>query len=151
LNDFERCIEKGRLLRVEITPQQLSHELDEASKDQAQGERRLVSGRFEDASVHAYHAMYHAARTLLLARGFRERNLFCLAAGLRHFYVSQGKFDDGLLKILAQLKDVRDRIVNGGRSDRGEAQSAVAAAAAMLDRARALMGEEPEPPGGSTA
>lgn len=148
MNEFERCIEKGRLLRVDIAPAQLEHELDEASKDHAQAERRLASGRFEDASVHAYHAMYHAARTLLLARGYRERNLYCLAAGLRHHYVSQGRLDESLLKTLAQLKDVRDRIVNGARSDRGEAHSAVAASAAMIERARSLMAEESGAPEG---
>lgn len=143
MNEFERCIEKGRLISVDIGPAQLAHELDEASKDHVQAERRFTAGRFEDASVHAYHAMYHAARTLLLARGYRERNLYCLAAGLRHHYVSQGMLDDSLLKLLAQLKDVRDRIQNGGPSNRGEAQSAVAASSAMLDRARVLMAAEP--------
>jgi uncharacterized protein (UPF0332 family) len=135
-------VEKGRLLQVQVVPEQLARELEEAGKDHAQADRRFASGRFDEAAVHAYHAMYHAARTLLLARGYRERNLYCLATGLRRFYVTPGLLEENLLRTLAQMKDIRDRVTSGGRSDRAEAQSAVAASAAMLERVRAILGEE---------
>jgi uncharacterized protein (UPF0332 family) len=139
LNEFERCVEKGRLLPASAGPEELARELDEAAKDHVQAQRRLTGSRFEDATVNAYHAMYHAARTLLLARGYRERNLYCLSAGLRRFYVAGGALDESQLQILAVLKDARDRIQAGGRSDREEATSAVAAAGLMLQRAGELL------------
>jgi len=74
--------------------------LDEAQKN-------FDFGLFDSCLVSSYSAMFHAARTLLLKDGFRERSHYCVARYLEEKYVDKNKLDHVVVDLLDRFRELR--------------------------------------------
>ena len=52
--------------------------------------------------------MFHAARTLLYHKGYREKSHYCLILAMKVFYVSEGVLEMRLVESLQAAKAMRE-------------------------------------------
>lgn len=52
--------------------------------------------------------MFHAARALLYAKNYREKNHYCLIIALKHLYVDPGKLPVYFIEALQKGKALRE-------------------------------------------
>lgn len=62
-----------------------------ASEDLADAEFVFEHDMPKRTTITAYYAMFHAARALVMARGYVEKSHYCLLVGFRAFYGQEGE------------------------------------------------------------
>jgi uncharacterized protein (UPF0332 family) len=87
VNEFERCLQRRGLVRFTAAgPDVTSIELKAAREDIADVDLMLDHARWKRATITGYYAMSHAARALVLARGYAEKSHYCLLVAFRELY-----------------------------------------------------------------
>ena len=140
--DFDECRKSKRIVRQESAAGLIPAELDAARKDLEWARHSLEEQNEKWATIQAYYSIFHAARALLLARGFREKSHFCLKAAVQSLYVDQGilaqefvdDFDTTML--LRETADYRSDFSRDG------ATSALRSAERFLAKAEGLLKPE---------
>ncbi len=147
MDPFEDCLAKGRLKEVETDPEKIAAELDTAREELARARSAYGDGNWGAAVTQGYFALYRAAKAALLAKGYRETNLYGLTVGLKRLFVEPGKIPEQVIHQIRDAKDAKDLIYDGGRSNRGEARQIVSWAQHLLKRVFELLmlpGFEPD-------
>jgi uncharacterized protein (UPF0332 family) len=147
VDPFEDCLAKGRLKKAEIQPEKVAEELRVAMDELARSRSRYAGGNWAEAATQGYFAIYRAARGAILARGYRDTNLYGLCAGLQRLFVDTEEMPRECVDVLRDAKEIKDVIYEGGRSSRREARQVLIAAQLFLKRvlaALALPGFPPE-------
>lgn len=103
--DFKQCLEKGKLVKIKSDKSLVSIELKEAKSDLKSAEREIEIGNWKWVVEKAYYAMFHAARALLLLKGYKERSHQCLIIGL-----NDGKNKSSYLEFIRIAKFRRDML-----------------------------------------
>ena len=88
--DFDECSKSRRIVRQDFTAGLIPAELEAARKDLEWARRSLEDHNEKWATIQAYYSIFHAARALLFAKGFREKSHFCLKAAIQTLYVDEG-------------------------------------------------------------
>ena len=108
MNEFEKCLERRSLVRFEHAgPDVIERELASAREDLTDLDLLLENGRWKRATITGYYAMFHAARALVLDKGYAEKSHYCLVVAFRELY---GDTDDGrfLGMALARGRSLRE-------------------------------------------
>ena len=71
--DFDQCKKKRRIVRQDFTASLIPPEFDAAHKDLEWARRSLEERNEKWATIQAYYSIFHAARALLFAKGYREK------------------------------------------------------------------------------
>ncbi len=72
--DFEIVLEKRRILPFKEGKNLITKELEASQQDLEEAKNRLASEKYKYATITAYYSMFHAARALLYAQGYREKS-----------------------------------------------------------------------------
>jgi uncharacterized protein (UPF0332 family) len=110
---LKECFIK-RLLRREIPDLQKSErsmEISETKLNEAQ--KALSHGLFDAATILAYTAMFHAARSILFRDGIIEKSHVCLIEYLREKYVYTRKMSEAVINSLNTLRIERHETLYG--------------------------------------
>lgn len=115
--EFERCIEKGKIIPFEKGTSLVGKELNSASDDLLASKDSFEKGNYKWATIQAYYSMFHTARGLIYAQKYREKSHYCLVIALERLYVERGLLDKVFIEslmigLLSQAKEKRD-----GRKD----------------------------------
>ena len=100
MDAFDACIRNGRLKPFEVTEEALRKEITTSLEELKKAHSFFKDGRYEDTIVQAYFGMYRSAKSLLLAGGYRDTNLYSLVAGITRLYVTPGAIDPELVDLL---------------------------------------------------
>lgn len=73
LPEFEDCLRKKKIVRFPGARKLAAKELDVARADLSAARQSLKQKNYKWATVQAYYTMFHAARTLLYHKGYREK------------------------------------------------------------------------------
>lgn len=103
LPEFDDCLKKGKIVR--FPP---ARELQTAREDLLTSRQSLKHKNYKWATVQAYYTMFHAARTLLYHKGYREKSHYCLILAMKVFYVSEGVLEMRLVESLQMAKAMRE-------------------------------------------
>ena len=106
--EFDDCLKRGKIVRFAAARKLAAKELDVAREDLLTAQRSLKQKDFKWATVQAYYAMFHAARTLLYNKGYREKSHYCLILAMKSFYVSTGVLEMRLVESLQMAKVLRE-------------------------------------------
>jgi len=87
MNDFERCIKERRLTKIKPSNEMIQKEVESAEYDLERARNSLSEDDFKWVAVQSYYSMFHAAKALVLKRGYREKSHFCLVIALKELYV----------------------------------------------------------------
>jgi uncharacterized protein (UPF0332 family) len=122
MDAFDKCIERRSLVRIDhLSPEACTREVATARADLDDVEFLLEHDRFRRATVTAYYAMFHAARALVLHKGFAEKSHYCLVVAFEHLYADA---EDGLFlaRALARARSLRENADYHGEFDEGAAR-----------------------------
>lgn len=146
MDAFEDCIRNGRLKLFAATEEILVKEIRTAKEELALALTSYQDGRFEQTVIQAYFAMYRSCKSLILAAGYKETNLYSLVAGIRKLYVSPGAIDPDLIEILKIAKDQKDLVEGEARCTRRDTRVLLNAANRLVIRACELLAFPGIPP-----
>lgn len=96
MNDFERCIQERHLIKIKATSEMIEKEITTAEYDLERSKKSMKDEDYKWASVQAYYSMFHAAKALVLKKGYREKSHYCLIIAVRELYVKDGTMNDEL-------------------------------------------------------
>lgn len=91
--NMKDCIKKGLLTPHSFTEETIHKEMENARHHLENSERSYEYGMMDLSIISSYTAMFHAARSLLLA-GFKERSHVCIAAFLREEHPELREYSD---------------------------------------------------------
>lgn len=87
-HDFEKCLEKRKLIKFDADEQIIRNEMENAHSDLKESKEEFSRGGYKWATVKGYYSMFHAAKALLFRLGYRERGHYCLLVALRELGIS---------------------------------------------------------------
>ena len=87
MSEFDKCVERGNLKEFAGAGVDVAeNEFRAARTDLADAEFVFDHDMPKRTTITAYYAMFHAARALVLARGYVEKSHYCLLIAFRRFY-----------------------------------------------------------------
>ena len=129
MDAFDACIRNGRLKPFEASEEALRKEISTALEELQKARSFFRDGRYEDTVIQAYFGMYRSAKSLLLAGGYRDTNLYSLV----------GAIDPELVDLLKIAKDQKDLVYEGARCGRKDTHVILGAAERLATRACELL------------
>ncbi|MCK4718105.1 MAG: HEPN domain-containing protein [Thermoplasmata archaeon] len=142
MNEFERCLKDRRILKFFASPEMVQKEMDSAEYDLMHAEDSLLREDSKWSSVQSYYSMFHSAKALVLQKGYREKNHYCLIIALRELYVKTGEIEEEAAENLEMCMDIRHEADYGLTYSPEAAKLALDAAKKMFQNARRLLGSE---------
>jgi len=139
MNDFERCIKERHLLKIKTTNEMIEKEIASAEYDLYRSKESMKNEDYKWASVQAYYSMFHAAKALVLKKGYREKSHYCLIIAIRELYVKDGKMDGELADTLELCMHLRHDADYGLIYDKESAEAAIRYAQHFLSVAKKLL------------
>lgn len=94
---FERCMEKGKIIKIWDNSDFADKELKEARDDLKSAEKSINGDNPKWAIVQSYYTMFHAFSALLFTKGYREKSHACLKHAIEALFVDEGVIDSDLL------------------------------------------------------
>ena len=140
MGEFERCLKLRRLVPFSASQEMVQKEVQAARHDLDASSMSLEHGNDKWASIQAYYSMFHCAKALVHAKGYREKGHACLLVALRELYIKTGEMDKVRADDLEMAMDLRLEADYGlVYSDEG-ARLAIEMAAEMLEATTDLIG-----------
>lgn len=96
--EFRACLRRKDIAPFRAAPSLVPKELGQANHDLQAAKKSCDASEYKWATIQAYYAMFHAARALLYAKGYREKSHYCLSVALLELYVDTGKLSLSLVK-----------------------------------------------------
>lgn len=88
-SEFERCLEKRRIIKFAKAKDKVKIELKAAKEDLENARSFLKEKRFKYATIAGYYSLFHSARALLYSRGYREKSHYCLRVAIKELFVDE--------------------------------------------------------------
>jgi uncharacterized protein (UPF0332 family) len=139
MNDFERCIKERRLIKIKLSNEMIQKEVESAEYDLERARNSLDEGDFKWAAVQSYYSMFHAAKALVLKRGYREKSHFCLIIALKELYVKENNLDPEMVENLELCMNLRQEADYGLTYHQESAEIAIKYAEDFLNNALKLL------------
>ena len=139
MSEFERCLKERRLLKIELSYRMIEKELEGAKYDLMRAEESLHDGDYKWSSIQAYYSMFHAAKALVLKRGYREKSHYCLLIALKELYVNTGELDQEFADNFEMSMDIRHEADYALTYDEDSAKIAIENARRFLHRTQTLL------------
>jgi len=105
---FEQCLERGKIVKIEIAPDIISKEITEAKNDLDSCERSMQERNFKWAIIQAYYSMFHSFRALIFSKGYREKSHTCIKYAIESLFVDAGALDNRLLQDFSYAMKIRE-------------------------------------------
>ena len=114
-------------------------ELDSAEYDLERAINSLEEEDFKWAAVQSYYSMFHAAKALVLKKGYREKSHFCLVIALRELYVNEDTLNTEMVENLELCMHLRHEADYGLAYHQESAETAIKYAGEFLNDALKLL------------
>lgn len=138
--EFEKCLKKNNL-RISSDVKRLVHkELKLAKSDLSEAEAGLKRESYKWSTIQSYYVMFHAARSLLFAKGYREKSHYCLRIAIEVLYVEPGDIPRRMIDALEVAKELRENADYEGHFSEVGARKLVASAEKWLEITQKLTG-----------
>ena len=125
MNEFERCLKERRLIKINATNEMIQKEISTAEYDLNSSKDSAKDEDYKWAAVQAYYSMFHAAKALVLKKGFREKSPYCRLIALKHLYVNQGLMNQEMIDNFELCMHLRHDADYGLIYDQESAKSAI--------------------------
>lgn len=139
MNEFEKCIKERRLVKMDVTDEMIEKEIEGAKYDLMRAEENYHEEDYKWSSVQAYYSMFHAAKALVLRKGYREKSHYCLLIAFKELYVRTKELDPECADNFEMVMDLRHEADYALIYDEDSARLAIGNAERFLEKARALL------------
>ena len=137
--EFEDCLKRKKIIRFPAAKKLADKELEVARADLAASRQSIRQKNYKWATVQAYYTMFHAARTLLYHKVYREKSHYCLILALKAFYVREAVLEMRLVESLQAAKAMREGADYENTFDAKSAKALVEQAAEFLKVAEGVL------------
>lgn len=138
--EFRACLRRRDIIPFKAAPSLVPKELDQADHDLRVAMASGDAGEYKWATIQAYYAMFHAARALLYAEGYREKSHYCLSIALLELYVDTGRLSLSLVKDLDRAMLLRESADYKGDFSADGAHEVIRNAAGFIAAVKQLVG-----------
>ena len=76
--EFRECLNRGKIIQFPQGERLVDKELNSARSDLEDAKFGFGHSRFKWSTIQGYYSMYHASRSLIYSKGYRERSHYCL-------------------------------------------------------------------------
>lgn len=137
--EFQKAIEKKRILNFTQGKKQVKKELLEAENDLSEALNRFESKKYKYATITGYYSMFHSARALIYSEGYREKSHYYLLVALNSLFVDAGLLSEEITSEFHDAMVLReDADYHGNFTEQG-ADSVLKAAKEMLLVAKSIL------------
>jgi uncharacterized protein (UPF0332 family) len=133
---FEECLERGKIVQIPIDPALAAKELREAEADLIAAERSLEAHEEKWAIIQGYFSLFHALRSQVFLKGYREKSHRCLKYAIEALLVDEGVLDPVVLTHFSFAMDLREGADYGCIYDTASARTVVMSARSVLAMVR---------------
>jgi uncharacterized protein (UPF0332 family) len=138
-SELNKCIERGKIVKLEKAETLVPKEFELATSDLAFSKESLVSDNYKWSIIQSYYSMFHTARALLYSEGYREKSHFCLIEAIRGFYVEKGILSFEYLEALQLGKSLRENADYYGDFSKKDAEELLNIAIKFLKEAKIVL------------
>ena len=96
--EFKECLEKRKLVRFPLSKRLAGREINQAEDDLIDSKDSLKVKKYKWATIQAYYSMFHAARSIIYRKGYREKSHYALMVALKTFYSGKGEISREMLE-----------------------------------------------------
>ena len=139
MNDFQRCIKERRLVKIKPSKEMIQKEIESAEYDLERARNSLEQEDFKWTAIQSYYSMFHAAKALVLKKGYREKSHFCLIIALRELYVKEEKLNQEMVENFELCMNLRHEADYGLTYHKESAETAIKYAEEFLNTALKLI------------
>ena len=136
---FSTCLAEGKLVKIGLQQDLVQKEFDGAEFDLKTAQTSLSEKNHKWASVQAYYSMFHTAKALVLSKGYREKNHYCLRIALKALFIDIHLLESKYIERLRDSMNLREDADYGLIYSDNSAKEAVAWAAEFLQEAKKLI------------
>ncbi|MEI7751610.1 MAG: HEPN domain-containing protein [Candidatus Omnitrophota bacterium] len=140
--EMNDCLKQGKIVRFPEARKLSAKELEVAGEDLKACRESMEQKNYKWATVQAYYAMFHAARTLLYHKGYREKSHYCLIRAVKAFYVDENLLEARLVESFQMAKALREGADYENTYDAETAASLGEQAGEFIKTAQAIIGEK---------
>lgn len=137
--EFQKAIEKKRILRFAQGKRQVKKELEEAESDLAEALNRLDNKKYKYATITGYYSMFHSVRALVYSKGYREKSHYYLLVALNSLFVKEGLLSEDLALEFHDAMVLREDADYHGNFTEEGADSVLKAAKELLITAKTIL------------
>jgi uncharacterized protein (UPF0332 family) len=138
--EFRACLRRRDIAPFKAAPSLVPKELGQADYDLQVAKNSCDAGEYKWATIQAYYAMFHAARALLYAEGYREKSHYCLSVALLELYVDTGQLPLSLVKNFDRAMLLRESADYKGDFSEAGAREVISDAEGLIAIAKQLVG-----------
>ena len=106
--EFLECMKRHKIREFSQGKELFEKEYTTAEKDLAESAESVERGKYKWATIQAYYAMFHCARSLLYRKNYREKSHYCLIVALKALYVDAGRLPVQFVERLQRAKNLRE-------------------------------------------
>ncbi len=137
--EFQKAIEKKRILCFPQGKRQVKKELEEAENDLSEAVNRFDSQKYKYATINGYYSMFHSARALVYSKGYREKSHYYLLVALNSLFVTDGLLSEEIVSGFHDAMVLREDADYHGNFTEEGAASVLKAAKEFLLTAKSIL------------
>lgn len=144
MNEFEECLKSRRLRPVSVDRSLVDRELHSSIDDMENAQNSFREKRYKWSTIQAYYSMFHAAKALVLNKGYMEKSHYCLGAALRELYEAKGQLGTEQVDSFEDVMHAREEADYGHRYSETIAAEALEIANGFLTATKILLKSDGE-------
>lgn len=141
MNDFEQCIKERHLIKMRASNEMIQKEITSAEYDLERSKESIKDEDYKWASVQAYYSMFHAAKALVLKKGYREKSHYCLMVAIRELFVKEGTMSEEVADTLELCMHLRHDADYGLIYHQDSAETAIRYAQQFLSKTKKILSQ----------
>jgi uncharacterized protein (UPF0332 family) len=136
---YKLCVEMGKIVKFDVGLEMVKKELNIGKNDLAAAKASEAAGGFKWATIQGYYAFFHAVRSLLFLRKYREKSHRCLRESLKVLYIEKGLVPPEYYDKFGVAMDLREAADYRSIYSKKDALLVIGDAAAMIKIAGELI------------
>lgn len=139
-----KLLEEKLIRKIPPSKDKASESIRTAESWLKEAKNNLSSKALRSCIISSYLAMFHSARGILFADGFREKSHFAVARYLEDKYANQGKLEEKWIALLDHFRETRhdDQYSTTFLVSEDDAESSLESAREFVERMKELSGKK---------
>jgi len=137
---FRKCLRQKKIRLFSRAKSLVPKELILAKSDLEEAQITFVNSKnYKWVTIQAYYSMFHTARALLYAQGYREKSHYCLNEAIREFYVNKRLLNCEHVEALQMGKILRENADYQGEFSKSGASDMLKSAERFFQEAKNIL------------
>ncbi len=142
--NVSKLLEEGLIRKIPPSRDKAKESIRTAESWLKEAKNNLSSNALRSCIISSYLAMFHSARAILFADGFREKSHFAVARYLEDRYKNNGKLEEKWIALLDHFRETRhdDQYSTTFLVSEDDAESSLESAREFVERMKELAEEK---------